>query len=357
MKTGMSLEQMAAEITRQSKTRRDFKVPTTQLKMKATPANDFVTGVTVSVGSVVTDLAPTEVFHNQIGVFTKIPAPYYDRMLANDPELLAHNVNTWLNRSNDTRMVRTLDGSARAFLSNKYRAIDNHMIAEAILPFIMQRGGDLGLRVESCNITSTRLYIKVVSERITAKVLGETVQSGAIISNSEVGLHSFRVEDFSLVLSCLNGAVRPGSGLRKYHVGRSGAELENAYEVFADDTRKSDDKTLMLQMRDVVKATFDAGRFAKWAEGVTLTAERKITSVEKTIANVIEEYELPEIVGGGILDALAKNYDATQWGLANAVTLYAQDPSLSYDKATDLERLGGEILEMPAEKWTELVAA
>lgn len=44
------------------------------------------------------DLPILPVAHDQIGTFTKIPAPYYDRMLREDPALLAHNVNTWLGR-------------------------------------------------------------------------------------------------------------------------------------------------------------------------------------------------------------------------------------------------------------------
>ena len=33
-------------------------------------------------------------------------------------------------------MVRTLGGTARAFLSERYRRIDNYEIAEAVLPII-----------------------------------------------------------------------------------------------------------------------------------------------------------------------------------------------------------------------------
>lgn len=358
MKAGRTLESLAAEIQRQSKTRRDFNLPTTLLKMVPhTDRAGDVDGVRVNVGETATGLGATEVFHNQLGTYTKIPAQYYDRMLASEPELLSENVNTWLSKNKETRMVRTLDGNARAFLSNRYRAIDNHMVAEGVLPFILQHGNALGLRIESCEITDTRLYIKVVSEAIQAKVLGQVVQSGAMISNSEVGLHSYRVEGFSLVLSCLNGAVRPLSGMKKYHVGRSGSEVENAFEVFADETRKADDKALMFKMRDIVKATFNQENFTAWAKGVTLTGGRKIESVEQTLENVVEEYKLPETARGGILDLLAKKYDATQWGLANAVTEYAQTPELTYEKATELERVGGHILELPADKWQVLTAA
>ena len=49
------------------------------------------------------------------------------------PELLAENVNSWFQREPTQRMVRTLDGTVRAFLSNRYRRIDNLDIAEIVL--------------------------------------------------------------------------------------------------------------------------------------------------------------------------------------------------------------------------------
>ena len=37
---------------------------------------------------------------------------YYERMRSEDPGLLAHNVNTWLERTPAQRMIRVLDGKA-----------------------------------------------------------------------------------------------------------------------------------------------------------------------------------------------------------------------------------------------------
>lgn len=71
------------------------------------------------------------------------------------PDLLAYNANTWFKQENSQRMLRTLDGSARAYLSNRYRRIDNIDIAGVTLPIL---GGLPDIRFESCQIT----------ERITA---------------------------------------------------------------------------------------------------------------------------------------------------------------------------------------------
>lgn len=80
--------------------------------------------------------------HRQIGAYTGIPASYYDKLMTS-PQLLAENVNHWLKDkavqaqlNPERRMIRTLDGNVRAFLSDRYRRIDNEMVAEAVLPVI-----------------------------------------------------------------------------------------------------------------------------------------------------------------------------------------------------------------------------
>ena len=64
--------------------------------------------------NVSTLLGVGEIAHRQIGSALGIPAKYYDKMRAENPELLAQNVNSWFTMTPQKRMVRTLDGNARA---------------------------------------------------------------------------------------------------------------------------------------------------------------------------------------------------------------------------------------------------
>ena len=101
-------------------------------------------------------------------------------MLGSDVGLLSYNVNRWFQREPEQRMIRTMDGRARAFLSNRYRRIDNLDIARVTLPII---GEMPEARYESCQLTEDYLYIKVVNPRLTAEVTpGDIVQAGIIIS-------------------------------------------------------------------------------------------------------------------------------------------------------------------------------
>ena len=54
----------------------------------------------------------------------------------------------------------------RAYLSNRYRRIDNIDIAGVTLPIL---GGLPDIRFESCQITESRMYIKAVNPRLQAR--------------------------------------------------------------------------------------------------------------------------------------------------------------------------------------------
>jgi hypothetical protein len=88
-------------------------------------------------------------------------------MREENPALLAHNVNSWFRQEPAPRMLRTLDGTARAFLSNRYRRIDHMEILQAALPIL---GEIPDVRFESCQITDDRMYVKAVNPRLQTEV-------------------------------------------------------------------------------------------------------------------------------------------------------------------------------------------
>ena len=191
MKTGLTLDQFAATILSQSQQKADYLVDTRNLQLE-TYGSDIYLHMYDNHAEVLEPLQINQTAHRQFGTHLKIPAAYYDRMLTTHPELLAHNVNSWFQREPSKRMLRTMGGTARAFLSNRYRRIDNLEIAQAVLPII---GEMKDATIESCQVTESRMYIKVVNPRLEAEVVpGDIVQAGVIISNSEVGLGSVCIQ-------------------------------------------------------------------------------------------------------------------------------------------------------------------
>jgi len=116
MKPGKTLSELAIELERQSETKKDFIASTEVLEM-----NDLAE-ITLEDNA---PLSVTEHAHTQIAARLDIPAKYYARMRSQAPELLAANVNEWFHQKPERRMLRTLDGHMRAFLSERYRRLDN----------------------------------------------------------------------------------------------------------------------------------------------------------------------------------------------------------------------------------------
>jgi hypothetical protein len=279
-----------------------------------------------------------------------IPAKFYDRLRDEVPYLLSTNVNTLLGRESQKRhMVRTLDGTARAFLSDRYRRIDNYEIAQTVLPLI---GEMTDARVESCEVTDNRMYLKVVNPRLTADVVpGDTVQAGIVISNSEVGIGAVNVQPLVYRLVCSNGMVVNDLGKRKYHIGR---ENEESWELFSDATIQADDTAFMLKLADIVRTAVDAAKFGVIVDKLREAVTAKITA---PVADVVEltgrQYGFNKTENDGILQHLILGGDLSLWGLSNAVTRAAADID-SYDRATALEGAGWQIVTMPKNLWREV---
>lgn len=353
MKSGRTLMELAQELTRQADAKHDYLLDTRNIQMDALENGHQLTLINQQAHNS-TILGVNDIAHRQIGATLKIPAPYYDKMRQENPELLATNVNSWLHLNPKKQMIRTMDGTARAFLSDKYRRIDNFEIAQAVLPII----ADIkDARVESCEVTDARMYIKVVNPRLQTEVVpGDIVQSGILITNSEVGMGSMAIQPLVYRLVCTNGMVVNDAATRKYHIGR-GNQAGEDYTLYSDETLAADDHALMLKVQDTVKAAVDQVRFEKVVQMMRDATEAKIVTAD--IPQMVElasaDYGFSKAESSGILDHLIRGGDLSLYGLANAVTRAAQDVE-SYDRSTEMESVGYTILGMSRERWNRLNA-
>ena len=136
MKSGISLVDMAKEIQRQADLKADYMLDTRSLRLEPFDSKLYLNAYDQSGVPALEPLEVNSIAHRQIGTHLKIPAAYYDKMLEEYPQLLAQNVNAWFQREPSVRMIRTIEGTARAFLSNRYRRIDNLDIASIVLPVL-----------------------------------------------------------------------------------------------------------------------------------------------------------------------------------------------------------------------------
>jgi hypothetical protein len=254
------LVELATEIERQSALKEDYLVKAGNIRMEPYDNDVFLHLLGDSGGDLVEPLAVGQIAHRQIGTQLNIPAGYYDRMREGNPGLLAQNVNAWLDREPETRMLRTLGGTARAYLSNRYRRIDHTDIAKVVLPII---GRMEDVRVENCQITESKMYLKVVNPRLQAEVVpGDIVQSGIIISNSEVGHGAVSIQPLVYRLVCSNGMVVNDASLKRQHIGQA-ISMEQDFMVYSEETLIADDRAFSMKIQDTVCAAVDEARFSR----------------------------------------------------------------------------------------------
>lgn len=361
MKAAKTITELAQEIQRQADAKEDFIVATPKIHVStSTDDGDMAMSFTTDEG--VFDGSMLSLAREQLGIQLAVPKAFFERLRVGvpsknsraarpaNPTLLDHTLNTLLESEPRNRMVRTLDGNVRAWLSNRYRMLDNLDLAEAILPTIA--GMDRAL-IEG-EITDLKLYIKVLLPTIQAEVpeVGDIVQAGFIVKNSEVGHGTLSVQPMVYTLRCKNGMILPEYSQKRYHVGRAWASgEEEAYKVFSDETLRKDDEAFFAKVTDVVKAAADETKFAdivaRLGEAATTTP---MDDVQEGVTRVVKKYALTEGEGKGILNHLAAGGNLSLYGLHSAITEFAQSVD-SYDRSVELEELGGEVIVMPKAEW------
>jgi hypothetical protein len=336
-----SIVDFAKEIERQADAKRDLLAPVGAITMNAANGLDVA-----GVGT----LAVNEHAHGQISEYTKINRDYYRDLQVSDPELLAINVNRRVRRdTTDKRQIRTLDGVARAFLSPSYRPLDNIDMMKAIIPVFA--GADRALfDFRSFEVTDRRLYLKIIHKGLSSDVIpGKRVWSGIILSNSEVRAGSIAAYAFTESEWCTNGATHTQYGQRKAHVGRAfdSDDSDMAKELFSDRTRQLADAAFFAKFADVVKGILSPAVHEKIIGDMRAAVGDKVeagTNPAEVVEAVAVKFGFTENEKKGVLTHWFEGGDGmSRFGLANAITRAAQD-STDYDRATELETVGGDFL-------------
>ena len=96
MKAGRSLQEMAAEIERRHREKEDFLLPPQQIEIQANASTVSMRLYDTSHVDLIEPLLVNPTAHQQISDKLGINASYYRKMLTNSPQLLATNINYWL---------------------------------------------------------------------------------------------------------------------------------------------------------------------------------------------------------------------------------------------------------------------
>lgn len=344
----MELMQLAEELERQRSERMDIIVPSKEMFAQPTVDDVHINFPAPTGGGSYTQVMPlTDWAHSQVSSKLDIPLKYYRKMREEAPELLARNINEWLpgpdkklvsKPKNRKLLLRTLDGTVRAVLSDRYRILDNH----DLLLRALEQFREVGAELHRADLTENHMYIKAIVPHTVQEIRsGDTVVPGVTIQNSEVGAGAFKVTPFMLRQVCSNGMIGE-SAITKIHLGR---QHDQGIIEFSTETKIAENATLWLQVRDIIKGAFDPVVFNKWVQQVRMGTEIEIENPVLAVDNVIETFGISDDMKDDLLYHFSKEGDMTQWGLANAVTRTARDLE-DPDKIIEMEIIGGQVAVM-----------
>ena len=339
MNGNYSLVELAEEVQRIEEAKQDYLYPAKSLTM----IDDEYLSLPKTDGLKITDNA-----HQQIAQKLDIPKKYYDKM-ASVPGLRTHNVNTWFRESESKNLVRTVDGKARAFLSDRFKPIDNFLVLNGFLPVVK----DMEMTIKSCTLTENKMYLQVIFPQIHDEIeVGDVVALGAILQNSEVGRGAFDVRTFIERLKCKNGMVGQ-SVLRQYHAGRRiGDEIED-YDIFKDDTIQAELVSFQKRMRDILSSVVSDLYFQNAVNKMRIANGQQIEDIPETIGNVTRKYNLSQDEEKNVLKNIIADGNTTRWGLANGITALAHEIE-DAERQYEVEKIGYDIIELSKSEWEQI---
>lgn len=269
-------------------------------------------------------LALRDLAFSQLCTRVGAPAAYVRELPA---KLQMANLNWGLTRERSPALLRLAGGEVRAVLSERYAAADDELLLDIVADCLDRTGYRADARVRSIAVGAhTLLRITLPHEGKPVRV-GDVIEHGIDIGNSEVGLRSVQVTPVTYRLVCTNGmrAWKSEATVRMRHVGdtaRLQDQLRDAIPVAFAEARGDIDRW-KLAVDALVDSALDE---IDMLRGIGLSAG-DAKAVGRTLASELNL--LPEgVETRSFRDALSTK--TTVYDVANAITATArQRPTAS----------------------------
>ena len=290
------------------------------------------------------------------------------RLQADYPAEYDSLTNAIFQKEDSKKMIRTyLDsgnyGTARAFLSDRFKTFFFFYLLEAALPQLME--SDACWKIVNADITEKKMYIRLKSEIITgtgANLL-DLMGHGVGISNSETGAGSINVHAIQWTLACLNG-MQTEKQTRKAHI--TSAREGDTWNLLTSETKEADNHSLKLQLRDIVSSYSSRESFDETLEKMKLAAEDSIEIPKaEAVENLGKVLALSKKETSNVLEGLLNTIGQAGYEnngqplnratFVNAVTRVAN--TAQADNVDFWQKLGGQVLNMRKTDWNRVAVA
>ena len=365
------ITKIADEVQRITQVRHDYISPRSKLAIDVSDASPTKLALTVRNGQEHSFPIERRSLLQLAGTLD-FPVKFLERLQERGHnDIVAANLTELLSREDkDTKgeprkhLIRELDGSIDAVLSDSYRSI----ASADVLALALQEFERAGVSVWDLRHTPTEFRILAVAPHIAGKVTtdrnfsgvsrwegaaGDVLNAAVSIGNSETGHGRFYGKVSILRRVCQNFCVW-GDGVAQVHLGKKLEEGERVWT--SEETRTLEDKALVSKLKDVIRTSFSAEAFRKTLDAINLTTTRTLgeASVTEVVDASIKVYGLPLERREAIIERLLKSGDKSQFGASNAISAEANpDNAKGLDDAarSTFEDAAGAVLKLNERAW------
>lgn len=247
---------------------------------------------------------------DQIAARVRAPANYLRRC---PPELLAENLNYWLERMEGELLVRFDGDEVRALLSDRYRPVSHLEVVHSLLRTCP---AEAPVRWE---MDATRIVLQVMRPSPERSLLG-----GVTAQNSETGHCLVELNALVYRVVCTNGLILPGGEVtvRRRHTRDANATLEEV-------------------RRTISEAWPRAARHADRFDAMRMI---RALPVEPVFERINREHALNAGQVEAVQSAYAIEPGYTLFDIINAYTRAGNAPQLELSERTQLQHVGGRVL-------------
>lgn len=262
-------------------------------------------------------------------------------------ELVADIMNrTYANIDRDRLLVREVGGQVRGILSDHYRRMDSGPIFEQFIHATRA----LGAVPTHAMALDTKMSLTMMLPMVfspTTDPLGH-VLFGATLSNSDFGDGALSLMFSVMRCVCTNLAVL-NEAIRRVHLGK---RLSDDV-VYSEQTYQLDTATQGSAIRDMVAGFLGPANVNNEVDRIRAAASETIN-----VQTLFSGMRRKGTISKGEQDRLVELYNTpdvemlpagnTLWRAANAVSLFAQDANVDPDRAFQLHRISGGMLQKVA---------
>jgi len=292
--------------------------------------------------------------HAASQMFSKfnMPGKYFSNLLQEDPELTAYHFNKVVDKTpHEDLFIRTKTGIhtdvddegneetedssipvIRGVMSDMYAVLDNDMVVRGLQAVINKFGNDY--QIVTHHLDDRRMHIRILFPTTarqfgyTKDNLGDILQVGIDIVNSEVGISSMNIAGLVWRLICTNGLRRMDRG-----------------ETFIQRHIYLDTPTFYNRIGHAMTKGIQSGidTMVNFSESKKFELIRPMQSMQV----IGKQYDLTKTIVERAQEVW--EHDATAYGVINSFTAAAR--GLDNERRLELEKVSGRLLTLNTKDW------